>query len=182
MFDIPYRDPMRDLIEGLELDIELAPQSGSIPNESISRLEPALSKRLTELEHRLEGSEVVPAVPAPLALKPEPRPHLSELPGVRNPDPPALEETGTRGYAGPPAAPAATPLVTRDGITPPSYRPRLGGSAGTKYVGPSTDSRLCPKDNSERDIDNCRDCQYLDKDAETCRYEEQAAEAAESGG
>jgi len=182
MFDIPYRDPVRDCIEHLEINTEITTQGGVVFYENPWEYEPALSKRLTELENRLEGSEVVPAAPEPLALKPEPGPHLSELPGPRNPDPPVLEETGARGYAGPPAPPAAVPLVARDGIAPPSYRPRLGGSAGIKHVGSSTESRLCPRDNSEKDIEECRDCEYWDPETETCRYEEQAAESEETGG
>lgn len=181
-YDQPYPDPMRDRIEALELETERTVEGTGVFYEDPWRFEPGFSKTLTELEDSIEGTAIVPAVPEPLVPEPLPGPHLSELPGPSSPDPPVLEETGTRGCAGPPAAPAAVPLVARDGIGASTPRPRLGGSAGIKYNGPATEARWCPRDECDRDPEECADCPDHDVDSGECHYEGRTTGSEETGG
>jgi len=173
MDDIPSSDPF-DLprqLDALETSIERSfePGFGFYPQPDAHMDD--LGRMLDALEASVEGTLVPHASSEPPVIEPAMEIPLSELPGPRSPDPPLLEETATRSQTGLRPAPATVPFFTPNGLKAPSYRPRLGGSAGTKYQGTSTATRWCPRDNDVKDTDECRECPDWDEDAGECHYE-----------
>jgi len=171
LYDQPYTDPMRDLIEKLEFHTERTVESTGVFHENPWLHEPGLSKTLSELEDCIEGTEIVPAVPEPLAIQPALEPHLSELPGPRSPGPPVPEESGAWQAIALMPPPAARPFFAGDGLAPSPYKPHFGGSTGIKVQGPATDARWCPRDECVKDIDECRECADWDEDSGECQHE-----------
>ena len=108
--------------------------------------------------------EPEPLVPA----EPGAGPYLSH--GPTSPGPPSPDDRPQHYRGDLQAPPAASPFLTREGLAPPSYRPHFGG-AGIRNQSSSGTARWCPRDESVKDIDECRECADWDEDSGECQHE-----------
>jgi len=172
----PYFDPIRDQIEALETSIERSfePDLGHFQNPEA--FVDGLGRSLDALEMVIEGTEVH----APeFGLEPTSPPAAGAPPAFSGPvhqttQPQVLPEDTGRHWASIQPESAAVPFRTRDGLTPPSYRPRAGGGTGIRYQGGWGSVRRCPESGEFVDEEACQDCdKWRDHGAgyEQCLYE-----------
>lgn len=171
----PYDfNPLHPLLDALENDIETSFEPGLAPHPNADAYMDDLGRMLGQVERSIAGTESPPPPLKPLALAPEPGPHLSELPGPTSPGPPLIEEPTQRCMPELQAPPAAIPFFAHGGLARPTYRPHFGGSTGIRHEGGSGTKRTCRETGRLVDFATCKSCKkWADHGAgfEQCYYD-----------
>ena len=172
---IPYSDPLRDVIEALEDSVDQLYGLPPSPFFHGEDMRDGIGRALDAVEASIEGTVVRPAEPIPV----EPLPLAPEPPGLvsqgASEGPPLEPEPGRLEWIALNPAPESRPFFTHEDLDAPSDRPRSRGSTGIRNNEGSRE-RWCPQDrctvDEEEDCPSCKEFGDHDGDGvEQCRYD-----------
>ena len=152
---VPYSDPLRDVIEALEKSIDQPHGLPPSPFFHGEDMRDGIGIALDAVEASIEGTVVRPAVPTPV----EPLPLAHELPGLvsqgASKGPPLEPEPGRLDWISLNPPVAARPYFTHEGLDALPYQPRGHSGTGIRNEAGSR-ARQCPKD--DHTVDETEDC------------------------